>query len=103
MLYYDFVFKKGILFINLNGDITKKTSKLFSKEIDPLIIENGIKNVVFNFKNLSRVSSEGIFETYKNILILSKEADVSFSEIPIYLRKKFKILLKNFKEIEDYI
>lgn len=103
MLNYDFIYKKGILFINLNGDITKKTSKIFLNEIDPLIIDNGITNVVFNVASLKRASKLGIMETYKNALKLSENSNISFMQVPLFLRKKFEILLKHFQERDDYI
>lgn len=103
MLNYDFIFKKGILFVNLKGDITKRTSELFSNEIDPLILDNGITNVVFNVRDLKKVSKVGIMETYKNALKLSENSNISFIGVPTFLRKKFKILLQQFKERDDYI
>ena len=103
MLNYDFIFKKGILFIRLKGDITKKTSNLLNEEINPLILDNGIKNVVFNVSNLNKVDHDGILAIYKSYLKLSKESDVSICEIPVSLRSKFKFLLKYIKENEDEI
>lgn len=77
MLNYDFIFKKGILFIRLFGDINKSTSKIFINEINPLILDNGIKNVVLNVSNLKSADNYGIEALYKSYLILSKETNIS--------------------------
>ena len=55
MLEYDFIFKKGILFIRLKGVINEVTSKIIDEEIEPLIEENGIKNVVFNVEEINDI------------------------------------------------
>ena len=101
MLDYDFIFKKGILFIRLKGDITKKTSYFFENEIDPLVLDNGIKIVVFNVSELRKIDNDGIIAMYNCYLKLNKESDISLCEIPSYLRSKFKFLLKHIKERED--
>ena len=97
MLDYDFIFKKGILFIRLKGDVTKKTSNFFDTEIDPLILDNGIKNVVFNISKLSKVDNDGIMAICNSYLKLSKESNVLLCGIPSYLKDKFK----NLKQKED--
>ncbi len=101
MLDYDFKFKKGILFIRLKGDVIKKTSKLLDEKIDPLVLENGISNVVFNVSKLNTIDKYGLLAFYKTYLKLNKKSDISLCEIPKFLRKKFKFLLKHIKERED--
>ena len=103
MLDYDFIFKKGILFIRLKGNINKNTSRVLTDEIDPLILDNGIKEVVLNVANLNDIDSDGILAIYNCYLKLNKESNVSLCEIPSYLRNKFKFLLKYIKEREDEI
>jgi len=101
LLDYDFIFKKGFLFIRFTGDVTKSTSKLFKNEINPLILDNGIKNVVFNVSNLQKVDNYGMLAIYNSFLTLSKESEIYICEIPLSLRNKFKFLLKHIKEKED--
>lgn len=79
LLDYDFIFKKGVLFISLFGDINKSTSSLFKDEINPLILDNGIKNVVLNFSNLKSVDFDGIEALYKSCLVLNKESNISIT------------------------
>ena len=74
MLEYDFIYKKGILFIRLKGDINKKTSKVLVDEIDPLVLDNGIKNVVLNVGKLNNIDNDGILAIYDCYLKLTQEA-----------------------------
>lgn len=101
MLDYDFIFKKGILFIRLKGDITKETSSLFIDEINPLILDNGIRNVVFNVSKLRNVDKYGIKVLYNSCLTLNQKSEIEISGIPYCLRKRFCYLLKHIKERED--
>ncbi len=101
MLDYDFIFRRGTLFIWLRGNATKKANNLFIKEINPLILDNGIKNVVFNVSKLSNIDKNGIDALYNSYLTLNKESSVTISGIPSFLRDKFKILLNHINERED--
>ena len=74
---------------------------VFFKEINPLILDNGIKNVVLNFSNLKSIDEYGINDLYNSYLILTKSSKVSISEIPYNMHQKFQILLKNVKERQD--
>jgi len=103
LLNYDFIFKKGILFVRLKGVINKNTSNLFTKEIDPLILDNGIRNVVFNVSELNYIDEDGISAFYKCYLKLKNESDISLCEIPLFLKDKFSFLLKYIREREDEI
>lgn len=102
MLEYNFIFKKGILFIRLRGEINKITSKIIKEEIDPLIEENGIKNVVLNVSGINSIDNYGIATIYESYQKMnSKNSNISLCSIPLDLRKKFDFLLKYIKERED--
>ena len=102
LLEYDFIFKKGILFIRLKGEINEVTSKIISEEIDPLIEENGIKNVVFNLKEINNIDNKGIATIYECYNRLNeRNSDIELCSIPCNLRSKFAFLLKYIKERED--
>lgn len=66
MLEIEMECKRGILFIRLRGELTKKTKAKMHKEVTELIGENKIRNVVFNIQFLSKIDSEGILELYKS-------------------------------------
>lgn len=102
MLEYDFIFKKGILFIRLKGVINEITSKIIDEEIEPLIEENGIKNVVFNVEEINDIDHYGINTIYNSYIKLNqKNSVISLCSIPVELRKNFSFLLKYIKERED--
>ena len=90
MLDYDFIFEKGILFIKIKGDINKKTSSLFENEINPLVLDNGIKKVVLNLSNLENIDKYGINVLRDSYMTLRKESEVFISDIPYYLQGKLK-------------
>ena len=60
LLDIDIEFSKGILFIRLGGDLDKKTVNKFKEEVNNLIMENGIRNIVFNISGLESIDCYGI-------------------------------------------
>ena len=66
MLNINMEFRKGILFVRLEGELTKKTYEKLNEEITMLIKENGIRNVVFNVENLYKIDMKGISFLYYN-------------------------------------
>ena len=64
MLEIDITSKYGILFVRLFGELSKKTRKKLSLEVGDLLIDVGIKNVVFNLENVTFMDDFG----YKTLL-----------------------------------
>lgn len=60
MLKIDFEFRKGIFFIRLIGDMTRKTYEVTGDELKKLLIENRFKYIVINVNNLKTIDQEGI-------------------------------------------
>ena len=61
-------FRKGILFVRINGVITKDTSSIYSEDVNEVIKINGIKKVVLNLKKVKEIDLKGInllFYTYE--------------------------------------
>lgn len=68
MLETDLEFRKGILFIRLNGELTKKTVSQLEEEVTKKIKKSGIQNIVFNIEKLINIDLKGInalFYTYE--------------------------------------
>ena len=101
MLEYDFQFKKGILFIRLKGSINKISSKLIVEEIDPLILDNGIKKIVFNSYGVNDIDNYGVNVFLESYEMLKKQSDVVLCSIPSKIHKKVENLLKIITERED--
>ena len=55
-------FRKGILFVRLEGKLNDKTLNKFKDEVKEVIINAGILYVVVNVNNLSEISKAGINE-----------------------------------------
>ena len=53
-------FKKGVLFIRMEGILDKKTSVKTRKEIIPIILKNGFRYVVLNLNSINYIDSYGI-------------------------------------------
>lgn len=66
MLNINLEFRKGILFIRLSGELTKKTVDKLNKEVTNLIESCGIRNLVFNMDNLNSIDMAGISNLYYN-------------------------------------
>lgn len=66
MLDINMEFRKGILFVRLNGILNNNTSKQLTKEIDNLIKEKGVKYFTFNLGGLEEITYEGIDTIKKN-------------------------------------
>ena len=60
MLDINYEIRKGILFIRLGGVLNKKTDSKLQNEVTDMIKDNGIRNVVFNLKELQSIDIKGI-------------------------------------------
>ena len=52
-------FRKGILFIRLNGALIRRNINKFESEILPVILKQGLKYVVINLENLEYLDKNG--------------------------------------------
>ena len=80
MLDILFEFRRGILFIKLEGEKKRETYAKYKNEIIFMIEQNGIRNVVINLQKVKNIDLKGInvlFYTYellrdnRGILMLS--------------------------------
>lgn len=77
MLDVNFEFRRGILFIRLCGELTKNTIKDFDLLVTKLISDNGIRNVVFNVSELSRIDLKGISRLFYNYELCKNNKGIS--------------------------
>ena len=77
MLDVNFEFRRGILFIRLCGDLTKKTISQFDEMVTNLIRDNGIRNVVFNVSYLNKIALKGTSRLFYNYELCIKNRGVS--------------------------
>lgn len=71
MLNIDMEFKKGILFIRLEGILNKNTKDKFNNEVVALVLKDGIKMIVVNLDRVISIDYEGI----KCLMDLNKIVD----------------------------
>lgn len=72
MLNINMEFRKGLLFIRLKGELSKKTSRKLSECLDDMINENGIKYLVLNvngLKNIEEIGINTILNHYQDIVM----------------------------------
>lgn len=60
MLGIDIEFRKGVLFVRLEGILNNETVNKLNREVLDTIKINGIKYIVFNLENLYYIDMEGI-------------------------------------------
>ncbi len=93
MLNTDIEFRKGVLFIRLNGVLNKNTMNNLDSTYN-LIVDNKIRNIVFNIDEIENIDKFGInklFNIYKNVLK---------NNLNCYFIKN-KILNKKVKEFDN--
>lgn len=60
MLDINVVINKGIFFVRLSGILTKKTNKTLEENIIPIILSNGVRNMVINLDNINLIDDYGV-------------------------------------------
>lgn len=60
MLKIELEFRKGILFVRLNGKLNKYTKNKLDEEVLPVILKHGIVNLVINLDKLTSIDTYGI-------------------------------------------
>ena len=105
MLDINFEFRRGVLFIRLRGVLTKKTVKKLDSDVTTLIRDNGIRNVVFNVSELSRIDLKGISRLFYNYEICKMHRGVSLlccvDNDNIHEKIKSTRLLKYMVDVHD--
>jgi len=105
MLDINFEFRRGVLFIRLRGVLTKKTVKKLDSDVTTLIRDNGIRNVVFNVSELSRIDLKGISRLFYNYEICKMNRGVSLlccvDNDNIHEKIKSTRLLKYMVDVHD--
>ncbi len=57
----DMEYKKGILFVRLNGILNVKTSCIFEDALNRIVNKAGIRYILINFEKLYEIDKVGIF------------------------------------------
>lgn len=100
MLDISMEFRKGILFIRLNGDFNIDGIKKFNDEVKEVIIKAGIKNVVLNVNGLNYVIKAAVDEIKKVKKIIKKTGGMFF--LISSTNKEFKHLVNLENELNVF-
>jgi len=94
MLNLNMEFKSGVLFVRLIGSLNKLTSNKLLDSLIPIITDQGIRYLVYNFNELTSIDEDG----FKTLLL-------GYNEI---LNNKGNVLVVNnrfnleyFKEVDN--
>ena len=99
MLDINVEIRKGIMFVRINGELSKKTISKWNDDVKDLIIDNEIRNVVFNVTNLKTIDVKGINSLLYSYEVCKKNKGVS---LLCGLNDSIKNKLKQF-HILNYI
>ncbi len=98
MLEIDMDSKYGILFVRLFGELTKKTRKKLNNEVWDLLINVGIRNVVFNLENVYKMDDSGFKTLVKCYNVCLKN---NGNSMVCLSKNKFDYDLKPFNIVSD--
>ena len=94
MLNINMEYNSGILFVRLIGSLNKLTLNKINNTIIPIIKDNGIKNLVYNFDRLKSIDEYG----FKSLLNSYYEVLNNSGKV-LVVNNRFK--LKFFKEVDN--
>jgi len=72
MLDINLEYRKGVLFVRLGGVFNENTYKKISKNLKNIIIQGGIKYLVFNLKDVLSIDENGIESIIDNCRVVNK-------------------------------
>jgi len=105
MLKITMEFRKGILFIRLNGKFIQSESIKFKRLVIDKIKEKGIRSVVFNIRELKEIDLKGIHNfLYVYEVCQNNEGRVLICELydsPIFEKLKRKRVFQYIETIKN--
>lgn len=60
MLKIDMEFKRGILFVRLEGNLNKQNIEKFNNDVIPVVLKHGLKYIVVNLDKVNSIDIDGI-------------------------------------------
>lgn len=94
LLNLNMEYKNGILFVRLIGSLNKLTANKLVGSLIPIIVSQGIINLVYNFNELKSIDEVG----YKTLL-LGYNAIINNNGNVLVVNNRFN--LKYFKEVKN--
>jgi len=94
MLKIDMEYRSGILFVRLKGSLNSFTAKKLIDNLIPIITNQGIKNLVYNFSDLDSIDEIG-----NKSLLMGYDAILNNNGNVLVVENRFH--LKYFKETKN--
>ena len=94
MLNINMEYNSGILFVRLIGSLNKLSLHVINERLIPIVKNNGIKNLVYNFEKLKSIDKEG----YKSLLDCYDEIINNRGNV-LVVNNKFNLCF--FKEVDN--
>ena len=87
-------YKSGVLFVRLIGSLNKLTANKLVESLIPIIMNHGIKNLVYNFSELNSIDEIG-----SKTLLLGYNAIINNNGRVLVINNRFN--LEYFKEVKN--
>ena len=104
MLRINLEYRRGILFVRLDGDLVEETASEISMKLTKIIEESGLKYVVYNMKKVEVIDSIGLEAINETCLAVSNnKGKTILCELNNFLRRTIKAsnLLYAYQEIKN--
>ncbi len=93
MLYMDLEYCRGVLFVRLDGCLTKKNTSRINNYLAPVIQKHQIKYLVYNLLSVSKVDESGIDAILRTKYEIKKnQGTVYLCEVPEHIKNQVKRL-----------
>ena len=97
MLYMDLEYQKGVLFVRLDGCLTKRNTYRINNYLAPVILKHRIKYLVYNLFSIIKIDDAGVDALLRTKHAIKKnQGSLYLCEVPEHLKKNLKGL--RFKE-----
>lgn len=97
-------YRKGILFVRLDGQLVSSNVKFISNSLIPIIEKDKLENIVINMENINEIDLKGIhFIFYIYEMCRKNEGILMLSNISENIKKKLSKnkVFKFIKEIDN--
>ncbi len=93
MLYMDLEYCRGVLFVRLDGNLTKRNTYRINNYLAPVILKHRIKYLVYNLFSVSQIDDAGLDAILRTkFAIKSNQGSAYLCEVPEHLKKVVKRL-----------
>ncbi len=100
MLYMDLEYRKGILVVRLDGNLTRKNVYHINNYLTPVIKKHHIQKLIYNFSSILKIDDAGIDAILRTKCIIKEnQGMIYFCGIPEHLKEKLKHL--RVKEVNN--